>query len=80
MSLECHPTDWSEMFGMRVQLAKDRGVDQETDGDQTLKICERFSLTSFADIRTAAEDRNAWRALLHGLTPRDPHGNAPTNR
>ena len=57
-----------------------RGRPRNRWRDQTLKICERFSLTSFADIRTAAEDRNAWRALLHGLTPRDPHGNAPTNR
>ena len=48
-----------------------RGRPRRRWKDQVSQICsERLSLENWADIISVAEDRDKWRGLLRGLTPR----------
>jgi exonuclease III len=48
-----------------------RGRPRRRWKDHVSQICsERLSLTNWSDIMSAAEDRDLWRELLRGLTPR----------
>ena len=40
--------------------------------DSLLKVCERADLGGWADVCRPVEDRDRWRALARGLTPRLP--------